>query len=1486
MSPRPGGEADKLGNRYELAWAVRHALYCITDGDHSLVVEDVDGEIGKGSEFTFTTGPSIEAHQLKRQNGNSNSWSVRALADLKVLESAMAHVFAGREFHFVSLVPCRPLQELSERARKSADLVEFTQSWLTVELQDVFNQLAADAVLGSAQRAWDTLRGMWFSVQDEGDIGRVNAMLAGNQLAGAPGELIALAIGEILLDNLGRRLTRVELLELLAAKQIFPLTAGSRRSAGEHLRAATNSWRESVKRELLQPRIARSEAAETVAALHDRRVVIVSGTAGGGKSSVLEQSVEALEASGAQVLALRLDRLGPFASTTDLGRQLGLETSPAVVLALAADGRDAFLVVDQLDAVSLASGRMPESFDVVMDLIGEALSVRGLSVILACREFDIDNDHRIRSLTDRPDTARISVGLLSVEAVDAAVEEMGLDASKLTSSQRSILQTPMHLVLLSSIASQDRALAFHSRGSLFEAYWERKRQMARAKRAGVRFSAVLSRVANAASELQTLSVPIEIFDEDDLIEDANVLVSEHVLARDGDRIAFFHETFFDYAFARQWVSRSESLTGFLLRYEQELFRRGQVRQILQHLYEREPERFRAEAVAVLTSDRVRFHIKETVLAVLSNLSAPSSEDAEIIFEVSATGPTFENQLWLHTRRAPWFSRFYEDGAIASWLDSGDPTLQQRAVNLMMGAVKEFPDEVAELLGARRSAPHYLDWLRWIARFSDPFLSRSLFDLILAAAREGGFDSAEHELWLAVHDLAKHEPLWAIELLAARVIEHADALTLDEEKKVVLLRQRDYGASELVRQAAAAEPLAFVRVVVPYLRRVMAVTAYEPRDDDPIRDRHFCARFEIDELDDDELDDALFAGAIRALEALVQSTPGDIRSLLEALADDPHDAAQFLLYRALTAGGAVHAEWAASLLLEGGSRLDCGYMADSDWAARELVKSIAPHVPDDIHLRLEDCFRDLRNHHETRYSFGRSAFTFLSALERRRLTPAGVRRLGEYQRKFQEDAPAQPRGITGGAIGSPIGPDSASKMSDDQWLKAMAKHNAEETNWSSFTGGARELSHVLRELTKADPKRFAQLALKLTPDFNPAFADGLLMGFADAEASNDVAPQLYDAIRHLVSLGHTDVDRWLGNAVRRYYRDLPIDLVNLLLQRALQSPDPSDDSPMFTRDGDDGRSAADMHNNAINTGRGSLAEAIGDLMVYDADGERTELVRPHLNTLASDPVLFVRSRAAHTLAAALRHARPDAVLAFRKLIDTDDRILAAGMVQRLMLYIGNVEPDVIIPVIRRMLESSDGEAREAGGALAAFAGLEWSLPDLLTKALEGDAVTRKGVAEMCANRVDRTSNAALAIATLSTLMTDADASVLKAVARVAPHLRNHRLRPFADLLAALIESPAYDHATPQLLLTLQHAPDKVDDLVLKASQRFISVFGSEAGDIRTGAAGDAHYISELVVRGLAQSRNKRHRAALLDVLDNLIELGVYGVGDAISEAERL
>jgi hypothetical protein len=71
----------------------------------------------------------------------------------------------------------------------------------------------------------------------------------------------------------------------------------------------------------------------------------------------------------------------------------------------------------------------------------------------------------------------------------------------------------------------------------------------------------------------------------------------------------------------------------------------------------------------------------------------------------------------------------------------------------------------------------------------------------------------------------------------------------------------------------------------------------------------------------------------------------------------------------------------------------------------------------------------------------------------------------------------------------------------------------------------------------------------------------------------------------------------------------------------------------------------------------------------------------------------------------------------------------------------------------------------------------------------------------------------------------------------------------------------------------------------AAHRFLDIHGDDAADIRTGAAGDAHYISDLVVRGLAQTRDRGRITALLDILDRLLELGVYGVDGAIDGAVR-
>ena len=138
---------------------------------------------------------------------------------------------------------------------------------------------------------------------------------------------------------------------------------------------------------------------------------VLVGKAGSGKTACVVEIVESLRGQHKEVLAFRLDRHMSAKNTSDLGNRLGLEETPTLVLAAAAEAKHhaSVLIVDQLDAVSTTSGRSSEALDLVESLLEEAESVREhveLHVVIICRSFDWDNDHRLRRLIKDGDADR------------------------------------------------------------------------------------------------------------------------------------------------------------------------------------------------------------------------------------------------------------------------------------------------------------------------------------------------------------------------------------------------------------------------------------------------------------------------------------------------------------------------------------------------------------------------------------------------------------------------------------------------------------------------------------------------------------------------------------------------------------------------------------------------------------------------------------------------------------------------------------------------------------------------------------------------------------------------------------------------------------------------------------------------------------------------------------------------------------------------
>ena len=264
------------------------------------------------------------------------------------------------------------------------------------------------------------------------------------------------------------------------------------------------------------------------------------------------------------------------------------------------------------------------------------------------------------------------------------------------------------------------------------------------------------------------------------------------------------------------------------------------------------------------------------------------------------------------RTLPWFELLDGEGVIAGWLASDEVPDHRHALELMLGAVKDRPDRMAELL-----APHagrvtdYPAWLSWITRFGSVPDSRGLFDLVLAAVRGDIRVLSMPCGWLCML-WASGIPSGLLNCCTPTSWSGRAHLDLNDSGQVAALRLTEHSVLELVSQSAEGAPAAFCELLLPYMLRVMQLTQADPQER-PVKDRHFSYRSPLSGPVHD-LDDALLRSASAALRELAERVPRAARPRFETLAADQHDGAQWLLYEGLRAAGRQYADWAAAILL--------------------------------------------------------------------------------------------------------------------------------------------------------------------------------------------------------------------------------------------------------------------------------------------------------------------------------------------------------------------------------------------------------------------------------------------------------------------------------------------------------------------------------------------------------------------------------------------
>ncbi len=1519
--PRAGGEADKFGNRYESLWTV-DALLDLIDGDYADLTVEAIGDEAAGVEFVRTDHSGTrEYHSIKRQHSEGN-WTVARLTRTNpmdpdkrsILGDLLRKIREGHDGVFTSGTSASRLEELVGRAKNSSSFAQFRErlgvrptdstqaEQITTGAGGLSEQFRKLVPLcdGSPEEAYEALRHLSVRTKNESVLRkdverRVRLMFRMSDSGVLDPTAVHLLIADFSSHNLGSRLNGESCLSYLEKRGIVRLRVAGDNSVADLLRQLNRAYLRDVRDLLInKAQIIRQETdAACGALLTDERSVMIEGAAGGGKTAVVAQVVERLEKEGIPCLVVRLDRLTEGdRSARAVGTNRGLPESPATTLGEYAGDGPSVLCMDQLDALSFVSARQQWAWDVFSEMLAEAEAYPKMRVLFSCRSFDLEQDARLRALVGSREVERVRIGLLGENTVRSAIEASGLGTPSLTAAQMEVLSTPLHIYLYLE-ASRSGRVDFRAPGDLFDAFWRHKERAFEARVASrpSGWLPAISTLCDALSDRESLSAPDYVLAAHG--EALEALGSEGVVSVQGGRLSFFHESFFDYAFAVTFLGADKSLVDWLVLDEQPLFRRSQVRQVLAFLRAREgadSERYLGTVERLLDDDRVRFHIKKLVLDWLNGLGHPTRGEWLL---VEARQAELGWHVWgVVNGSVPWFDLLNEMGRWDQWL-SGDDQRIDRAVILLSRprVLEERADTVAGLIQHHRRPSE--DWRRrsWLLVQGGHGCARGkMQQLLVELVTDGTLDapappaSFDRNIWTVLYGLSTEAPACTVRVVGAwfdrQVARAAEQESDDPFADDFGSAARGQSSEHVIEESGKLASREFAQELFP---RLVRLEQRRPQQQTLAPGTLGGPERQIREV------------LVQVMSELARRDPGALDSLIEEISGDGHQWTKWMSVVVLLAWSAnpkVYADRIVSFLLERPElRLDLGYdvslgATDSFVAvSRKAVAAAGPYCSESSHTALEKATVNFTPPWEWKSRHvGRTRLALLRALGEGRVTEATRKHILELERKYpdakERGTPAPPEEQGFGWVASPVPQEAVPHMTDDHWLRAMAKYSTRGPirRERGFVGGSEELSRVLRTATPDDPERFAALANRMEPSLASTYFEAILRGLTRSEgrvSRPGTLGQVCSVLYRIRDLGLELPGQDIASAIETLAdEEIPDEVIEMLCRVALEDRSP---------ESDDG-SGGDPLAQALNSGRGAAAAALARLLF--ADRSRWSVLKPTVERLVTDPVPAVRATAVECLTAVLDSHREDSLRLFDMLVDGAHSILGTHYVEGFIHYAMFRDYARVRDTLRGMLASTLPATVKAGARQIVVAALwgdtqEAREDEEFVLALGEDA--RAGAAEIYAANLSDPTVGPKCEVRLCGMFDDQSEPVRRAAAGCWGSLSPDQIASRGEFIGTFARSREFiDSRAGYLLHRLEEAEVGLPIEVCDLAERALEEYGAKATSIQTAEGGDAYGFSKLMVRLHKETNEPADRKRILNVIDGMVRAGFLGIDDRLRE----
>lgn len=1527
--PFPGGIAGKLGDRFEAKWAIKKLFEVILGHADALKFEFVD-PVNHGVEFWVAKNGSKEWYQAKKQNVQGN-WTIRRLAKEGVLDTALSKLSASPEdrFFFLSAAPATQLEHLAQRA-----VLTETGTAAFLESLDKDGRLDHLPSLNRAwgttvEQAWEYLRRLQVLCESETNLD-IDLRMVGGLVFSDSSEHFFPTLREYLENNFNRELTteivRGELIESGLLTPRAPLDPSIRERISDANRNYLDSY---VPFDAGGTVIVRKETQEVLALLEANdgpSIILLTGNAGTGKSGVVRQILAELEKCSATFLAFRIDKRLGIDSPAALGQALyERRENPIFTLQSLASISQPTLFIDQIDAISEISGRIGAIREVVFELLRFAKASGKIKIIAACRSYDLANDSSLRELEKEARVSRVEIKHLDwASEIEPLLGKRGFPVERITTKQRELLTLPLNLALfLETTGNDEPALSFQSTTDLFDRLIQKKDRSIRDRGyPDFPLMTALSELAAVMSRNQILDAPAVALDR--IPHALDLLAAEHLIFRLQGRVSFFHESFFDYAFARSFVADGKNLLALLTEDEQHLFRRTQIRQILAMYRQIGPRQIYLKLLReLLTSPDIRYHIKDAVARWLGGGDAPQEDEFDVILTLDIADQEMPQLVRLAIYpQHDWLPILLRRGLIAKWLNSENENRRNDALNILRTALKTYPEKVTETVrgwwaGDSKRGSLVLGWLSWLPDFKP---SSALLDLncdLIRSKPEGLFDRTglydRHSLstWI------KHDPAAAGEILRVwfetwyEVFPEGQPFERDGHNDLDY-----YWIEELQKKSSAAFLKAAIPAFVEAIRRINLTF-----DGQYLRDYTWQARY-----DRDGYGAGRFLSMLRkALAEFAKSAPDQTVAYLREVDPFSHPAALFLWLETIGSAGSpfgylLPTLLSADQLFKAGptgarwmsfARAANASLPHQSQQNKTLVETrILNHWPElNYAKRLIHQLSNGPPEEETRKQVlndlrwnGYQQWCCLQAIDQDVLSPATKIRLAALNRKFVGKNPEKPSNPEARVVPPPIRSDRAKFMSDSAWVSAIsAFHESREEqrrrgDWAGHTG-SRGLAGLLRGRTKEEPERFARLLSQLPLDTAPVYFNEILSGLSEGQSSEET---LKAAIRFTHGLANRPCCEGICHILQKHPTlARENDIFAALLWYVENGPAIADAEIDLRRTQELLLSAANLtqrggfsQGHSVYYDRGFAAEALAAVL-WDCGDRLGECIRILQNRIEQESLESVRCFLTEPIYSVLRHDSQIAAKLFKGLIlrpqNTDLQPLSTYTGTRLLFYLLQNDLDIGRELLDLMLTSKKEEQR----LLGAFHLFREAFYDD-TYATQADVLVgqgeqyRKLAAHVAANHLPEAAYLERAIQQLIAFFDDPIKEVRTEAAECFREIWNADIEPYRHLMLEFIRSKAFggDNFSFFHLLNETHRP--VTEEVLLAAERFLKL-AEHPDDFPSppGHRQEIHSLDDLLLREYRATDDRPTlRKRILDILDKMLLLGISGTDKIIQEHERI